>query len=280
MRIVAMAFSAAMLVRISSLLVCGFYCSAQAAEIQAVPLDRPGEGAIIVEGDIRYEDKEQFLTKIAPFSAGVVLFNSRGGSAYAGIEIGKAIRMRNFKTWVPSGSYCASACAIAWLGGTGRLMGRSALIGFHSIYRIENGTTVETGSGNAVYGAYLSQLGLSDRAIRYLSDAAPTSMNWLTPAEAENFGIDLAIFDPKTNDATISSPTRKSDSLEARSRDFIIALHVFVSGPAEQYLKILNGLYSDQVLYFGKEVPRAEVVAQLTKFLARWPIRSYTVRPD
>jgi hypothetical protein len=174
------------------LVLCICLSGAEAAEITAIPLDEPGKGAIILNGDITPDDREQFLTKIAPFSGGLVILNSRGGSAYAGIAIGKAIRMRGFITWVPSGSFCASACAAAWLGGIRRLMGKDALIGFHSVYEIDDGKRVETGAGNALYGAYLSQLGLSDRAIMFLSGAAPTSMNWLTPSQAESFGIDLA----------------------------------------------------------------------------------------
>lgn len=281
-----------MLFRFSALLaflICG---SVHAAEITALPLKNPGEGVIIVEGDLQLQDKEQFLAKISPFSSGLVVLNSRGGSAYAGIEIGKAIRMRGFKTWVESGSVCASACAIAWLGGQERLMGKAAIIGFHAVYTTKSGAPVETGAGNAMYGAYLGQLGLSDRAIMYLSNAPPTSMNWLTPADAENIGISLRIFDPKSTASAAapptsppsaslgSSPVNAAVNLEARSRDFVIALNVLLSGPTDQYLQLLDGLYADEVVYFGKQMSRAEIVAQLTKFLDRWPVRSYIVRPE
>lgn len=257
---------------------CACLSRAHAAEIIAFPLDQPRQGAILVTGDITVQDRDEFLIKIAPFSSGVVMLDSRGGSAYAGIEMGKAIRMRGFTTWVPSGSLCASACAMAWLGGTRRLMGKNALIGFHSVYQIDNGKPIETGSGNALYGAYLSQLGLSDRAIMYLSDAAPTSMNWLTPAQAESFGIALAVFDPKPNGA--SSGAKQVASLDDRASDFIIALYVLVSGPTEKYLRILAGIYADQAIYYGKETSREDIVAQITRFTERWPNRSYTVRPD
>lgn len=291
-----------------AMLLCG---PVRAATIETVPLGKPGEGAIFIDGDIGYADREVFLSKIAPFSDGVVILNSDGGNAYAGIEIGKAIRMRGFKTWVPSGSRCASACAIAWLGGTRRLMGSTARIGFHSVYTVEGGAPIESGSGNARYGAYLGQLGLSDRAIFYLSNAAPTSMNWLTPGEAENFGIALAIFDPSptkkdappasqpsmslaspappmANAAPVPSaapnPVLPSPELvagyQARSRDFVIALYIITSGPAERYFKILNGIYSDQVMYFGKLRPRTDVVEELTKFVLRWPVRAYAARPE
>jgi hypothetical protein len=258
-----------------------FAClGSNAAEITAIPLEQPGHGAITINGDLTSEDGENFLIKIAPFSGGMVVFNSRGGSAYAGIQIGKAIRMRGFVTWVPSGSFCASACAAAWLGGTRRLMGKNALIGFHSVYRMENGKAVEASSGNALYGAYFSQLGLSDRAIMYLSAAAPTSMNWLTPTQAESFGITLTVFDPKAATAEAPPTGQPSASLEVRSRDFIVALHTLVSSPAEKYLRLLNGIYSEEVLYYGKETSRDQLISQITAFVTRWPKRTYTVQPD
>jgi hypothetical protein len=257
-----------------------FSClSAKAAEMTAIPLNQPGQGAIIINGDLTPEDRENFLIKIAPFSGGMVVLNSRGGTAYTGMEIGKAIRMRGFTTWVPSGSFCASACAMAWLGGARRLMGKDALIGFHSVYRLDNGKPVETSSGNALYGAYLSQLGLSDRAIMFLSDAAPTSMNWLTPSEAEGFGITLSLFDPKSTTAEAQPEIKQAGSIETRSRDFIIALHLLVSGPTEKFLGIVNGLYSEEVLYYGKEIPRNQVIFKITAFANRWPIRTYIVQP-
>lgn len=257
-----------------------FSCvSAKAAEMTAIPLNQPGQGAVIINGDLTPEDRENFLIKIAPFSGGMVILNSRGGAAYAGIEIGKAIRMRGFTTWVPSGSFCASACAMAWLGGARRFMGKDALIGFHSVYRLDNGKPVETSSGNALYGAYLSQLGLSDRAILFLSDAAPTSMNWLTPSEAEGFGITLSVYDPKPTAAQAQPNVKQDTSIEARSRDFIVAINLLVSGPTEKFLGIVNGLYSEEVLYYGKETPRSQVVSKITAFVSRWPIRTYIVQP-
>lgn len=245
-----------------------------------MPLKDDGTAAIIVRGDLKFEDRENFLTKISPFKGGLVIFDSKGGNAYAGIEIGKAIRMRNFTTWVPSGSTCASACAMAWLGGTKRLMGKAALVGFHSVYKVEGGAAVETGYGNAMYGAYLAQLGLSDRAILYLSSAAPASMNWLTPADAENLGIRVAVYDPAPAQPSARPNGAAVSNIETRSKEFVVAINVIISGPTEKYLNILNDIYSEQVVYFGKLMPRSDIVNQLTKFIARWPIRNYSVRPE
>ncbi|MDO9412192.1 MAG: hypothetical protein Q7T81_06420 [Pseudolabrys sp.] len=285
-----------MLFRLAAIFFISICGAAHTAEITAMPL-KDRSGLIMIEGDLKFQDREIFLTKIAPFDGGIVILNSNGGSAYAGIEIGRAIRMRGFKTFVESGTMCASACAIAWLGGVERLVGKAAIIGFHAVYTTKSGAAVETGVGNAMYGAYLAQLGLSERAIVYLSDAAPTSMNWLTPADAESIGISLRVFDikpttasgsmspssasaPSSNPSVGTAPITQSANMESRSRDFVIALNSLLSGPTDQYLKILDGIYADPVVYFGKQTARADIINQLTKFIERWPDRTYAVRPD
>lgn len=299
-----------MLLRILTLasVVAGAVCGlAHAADISAVPL-KDRKGLIVIRGELKVEDLDTFLAKASPFEGGVVVMQSPGGSASAGLGIGKAIHERKFMTWVESGTMCASACAIAWLGGVPRVMGKAAVIGFHALSVMKKGEPVETGFGNAIYGAYLAKLGLSDKAIMYLSDAAPSEMNWLTPTDAENIGISLKVYDdkptgpprsastispqdagpsaiapttpPAVAPAPIEPPSLSITEMDTRSREMIIALNVIMSGPDDGYFKILNGIYADQVLYFGKQMQRAEVVAQLVKFTERWPMRSYVVRPE
>ena len=86
---------------------------------------------------------------------------------------------------------CASACALAWLGGIPRLMGANTHIGFHAAYNPRSGQ--EAGVANALVGAYLSQLGLPDKAVIYATQAPPNSMTWLTLPEARQVGIDVAL---------------------------------------------------------------------------------------
>ena len=79
-----------MFFRVVALLSFVFLGAAHAADITSLPLNKSGEGAIFITGKITIENRELFLTKISPFSSGLVVLNSDGGNAYAGIEIGKA----------------------------------------------------------------------------------------------------------------------------------------------------------------------------------------------
>lgn len=167
--------------------------SANIAEAATIKLLSPASGdtaLVTVQGEFLLSDLEQFRKSVSTISKAVVAFQSDGGSVVAGIEIGKLIRSRNFATVVGDGIRCASACALAWLGGSRRLMGKDARIGFHAAYNADSGQ--ETGVGNALVGAYLSQIGLSDTAVVYVTQASPNSMTWLTISEAQLVGIDVA----------------------------------------------------------------------------------------
>ena len=184
--------------------------SATAAEIQAVP--EPSKGVVIISvyGDIESGDDLKFINIALPIEKGVVLFNSNGGNLLAALGIGRTIRLKEFWTTVPNKSVCASACGLAWLAGVRRFVDESARVGFHAAYVQNNGETQETGSGNALTGAYLNQLGLTQSAIYYVTQAAPQDMNWLTAELAKEVGIEMTILVPNESDAI--APKIGSDS--------------------------------------------------------------------
>lgn len=64
------------------------------------------------------------------------MFNSEGGNLMAGLEIGRAIRLKGFDTLVPDKMYCASACALAWLGGKTRWAGPGDHSTFHAAWML------------------------------------------------------------------------------------------------------------------------------------------------
>ena len=121
-------------------------------------------------------DEKRFADAAIRATDATVALSSPGGNMLAGIEIGQAIRLKGFSTLVPEGFQCASACALAWLGGTTRFMGQGATVGFHAIFTTENGQNAVSSAGNAMVGAYLSQLGLSMQAISYITEKQPNDI--------------------------------------------------------------------------------------------------------
>jgi hypothetical protein len=182
---------------IASVAWAGWSTSVPAATITIVPLsdDRdPAHAFVLVEGVFMPDDDKIFRSQVEALTKATIGFNSNGGSLFAGIAIGKIIRLKSFATLVMSGKRCASACALAWLGGNPRYMGRNAYIGFHAAYIEKEGRATETGVGNALLGSYLTQIGLSERAVFYITERAPNEMNWLSMHDAEQNGIDVKVY--------------------------------------------------------------------------------------
>jgi len=164
---------------------------AKVAQGATITIESRGKGQpslVLVDGKIEFGDGDQFRSKTAFLSNGIVSFRSDGGSVAAAIQIGEIIRLKGFTTSVSRDSRCASACALAWLGGTKRLMSTESKIGFHAAYTADGR---ETGVGNALIGAYLNKIGLPYSAVAYITRAAPRSMTWLSAAEAKKHGIDV-----------------------------------------------------------------------------------------
>jgi hypothetical protein len=177
------------LFKIASLAISIIGASSQGATISVVfPNSDHQNATVTVEGLLIPDDGDQFQAKTSALSRAIVALRSDGGSVVAGIRIGEAIRLKGFSSVVEG--RCASACALAWLGGTHRFMADGAQIGFHAAFDSQSGQ--ESGVGNAVVGAYLNRIGLPYAAVIYITAAAPTSMTWLTVSEAKRNGIDVA----------------------------------------------------------------------------------------
>jgi hypothetical protein len=144
------------------------------------------------------------------------MFSSDGGDLEAGIQIGRLIRLKGFLSLVSGGARCASACALAWLGGSKRLMEPAAQVGFHAAYVVKNGVAAATSAGNALVGAYLNQIGLPDRAVVYITDPGPQEITWLNLQDAERLGIDVSLFTPDTKSTATRTQTPPQGPSEAR----------------------------------------------------------------
>lgn len=256
---------------------------AKAADIVVKPLEG-GSTLIAIDGELELSDIEGFRAKAEPLPAGrtTVEFRSKGGKLLAGIRIGAQIRAKRFNTVVPDGAQCASACAVAWLGGARRFVAEHSSVGFHTAYILKTGGPAESGPGNAILGAYLNQLGLSEEAILYITYAAPTSVHWMSLEEAAEYGIAVAKLPPTgvSPDASDAVGTQHPQgSPEQLAIDFVHWLFERWSGPNAELLPGLDKLYTEKVLYHGKSTPRQSVLLSKRRFANRWTERNYAVRP-
>jgi len=151
-----------------------------------------GSVVITVSGELVRGDENRFVQIAGTAESATVTFQGPGGNLFAGIEIGKVIRFKHFDTLVPNGSVCASACALAWLGGDSRLIGATGRIGFHAPYfRGPAGSIIAAPLGQAFVKQYLHELGLSEPATVYITETPPQKLKWLGFLEARMVGIDV-----------------------------------------------------------------------------------------
>ena len=97
------------------------------------------------------------------FSRGLLFLNSGGGDFLAGVDLAKMIRKHGIATHILAGTQCLSACALAFLGGSGfselrppyefyrRTMDPGARVGFHAPF-LERSTLDQFGKGGDLQG--------------------------------------------------------------------------------------------------------------------------------
>jgi hypothetical protein len=242
---------------------------------------------IIVEGDFVLGDEKRFADAAISTSEALVVLGSNGGNLFAGIEIGKAIRLKGFTTLVPDNARCASACALAWLGGRARAMGTTAEVGFHAASNADDGQV--TSSGNALVGAYLSQIGLPSAAVVYITEPPPNSIRWLTATDAAKYGIDVKILSLPANSQTArrsstpqSVPSQNANNSKLAQRAVVTAQSIYTGLQVDNnsVMSFLSELYADEALYFGRTLDKGSILAEKARFFKRWPNRSYKLDND
>lgn len=183
--------------------------SANAAQMQHL---HDGKGVTFwsISGTLEPGDGVKFSELVAGVTKGIVLFDSPGGDLSAGLWIGSVIHTNGLSTAVEPGKVCASACALAWLGGKNRYMSEGSHIGFHAAYRKHDGVPQESGVGNAKVGVYLSELGLPLTAVEFVTTPGPDEIAWLTKNDAIRVGISVIDVEDEKQEAPTPSYAEES----------------------------------------------------------------------
>jgi hypothetical protein len=179
------------LIKLCLLFILTFPTQVYAAEITANHISDGNYVEISIKGDINDGDDIVFanLTRMIPASQGFVVLDSAGGKIIPALEIAKIISVKNFDTFVENAS-CASACGLIWLASRSPTLGKGGKVGFHGAYTPTSQINNEsTRVGNALIGAYLARLELSEQAIRYITEASPARMVWLSEHDAMQIGL-------------------------------------------------------------------------------------------
>ena len=123
-----------------------------------------------------------------------VFMNSGGGLLYDGFAIGEQIRWHRADTYVIGQQFCASSCAVAFLGGVDRAMVLGGQLLFHAPYYYEQNSTTnqirinctDNATNNDLKRYYQQMLGeqnggrLFERTMQYCS----TDDGWMMNEQA------------------------------------------------------------------------------------------------
>jgi hypothetical protein len=208
---------------------------APAATITVSPQTTDRPIVVMVEGPLVRMDEDEFAAKTAPLPSAFVAFSSDGGSLLAGLRIGEAIRRKRFSTIVPDGRRCASACALAWLGGVERFIGTDGRIRFHAAS--DSASDRESGVTNTVVGTYLAKVGLPYEAVTYITQVAPNEMMWLNMSDVAERGIRVTLLSSLAKQTVVAIPTRYGDVTVTRDGPVCCIGHITYG---DQQLEIVS----------------------------------------
>jgi hypothetical protein len=119
---------------------------------------------IQISGNITAEDGPAFMERTKDIQTARVDLNSKGGQLLSGITIGEIIHQRGWSTYVSEGTECDSACALMWLAGKQRDMGKNAMLAFHAPLRSDD-PEGHNSFGGALVGMYLRDMGFQYKDI-------------------------------------------------------------------------------------------------------------------
>lgn len=137
-----------------------------------------------------------------------VSFDSPGGSLIGGIELGRVIRRLKMET-IQEPEYstesfkepyitvfaprarCASACVLAYLGGTSRSVMPGSRIGVHQ-FAVSQGSLGDGATQSTVVAiaAYIELMGVKRALLDRASMTPASQIYWLTPGEIKAFQVD------------------------------------------------------------------------------------------
>ena len=172
----------------AAVLALGFFFAprgAWAADLPEQPAG-PDQVILLMSGVIGRDAYDQFRQAVTEADPSVVVLEGPGGYLAESILIGQEVRKRGLVTVVLPNSRCASACAVVFLSGRSKYMGRNAHVGLHAASS-EDGRASARGTG--VMARYLRSIGVPAAILRQMSETAPSNIRWLGRAERRALGI-------------------------------------------------------------------------------------------
>lgn len=204
---------------------------AGAIEISKHARDSASVNAIQVKGVISEGDTFELQAYIASLPKKphiVIVLSSPGGNLAEGMKLGRFFYERKIETAIETKTFCASACALAFLGGRDdsgkplRTKAANSGLGFHSFtrefdkdksYTADDLKVVVQRTQSTVYvvADYLRTINTDMDVIRLMLKAQNSEMNFISNDDA--LTLNIRVFDEKRN--AVVDPEQVMDRLNA-----------------------------------------------------------------
>lgn len=266
------------------------------AEMSLHRIDTERGPIIVLKGSFALSDDPQALAReVSATGAKVITFDSEGGNVVSAIAFGRVIRSLGLSSIQLRASQCASACALAFVGGVIRHAEPGA-IGVHQSSFSPNDPL----DGHAAVAAvqemtaqimtYLLEMGVDPRLLQLSLSVPPNDMRYLTAAEMEEYKVTSAAENATADTLSAANATPAVETItkeeavkpltnEDRALAYVSSYYEAWSRGNAEALVFMDRAYSETIDFYGKPKSRVYVVDEKVKFVMRWPVRAYNVKP-
>lgn len=258
-----------------------------------IPVEN-GPPVLVVKGDFELSDSPDHLSReVAASGARIITFDSNGGNIVAAMAYGRAIRSLGLSTFQLRATQCASACALAFVGGTVRQADPGSIGVHQSSFSPERNLDGHSAVAavqeiTAQIMTYLIEMGVDPRLLQLSLSIAKDDMRYLTASEMQAYKVTSGgqIEVPKSHWPAASAPSTRTvvTAAETAATDeqkalaFMTRYHDAWSLPNAEAFAFLGAAYGDRVNFYGKSATREEVLIDKRRFADRWSRRAYSVR--
>lgn len=182
---------------------------------------------VLVQGEFELsDDLTDFMAVVKANTPHAIAFVSPGGSPYKAMELGRIIRDAGLTTLQPREYECASACALAFLGGLRRLAEPGAIGVHRSSFRDTTGMTADDAVAaiqqlTAETMQYIADMGTDPALlqlalqypsddIRYLSKGEMQRYRVITTGDSDTHRETTPFAEPEPNEPPSAEPSPKS----------------------------------------------------------------------
>ena len=262
---------------------------------ERVPIDGSSP-VLLLKGEFTTSDNpDQLAREVAASGAKLITFNSNGGNVATAMAYGRMIRSLGLSTLQLRSAECASACALAFVGGVNR-QAEPGAIGVHQSSfspesSIEGHIAVAAVQAlTAQIMTYLVEMDVDPKLLQLSLSVPSDDMRYLTANEMQSYKVTWGSLADLTESVAASKvaptavpatpPTTKAaaPTTEEKASVFVTAYHDAWSRRNAEALAFMDKAYAETVDFYGRATPKAAVIGEKRNFANRWPVRAYSVK--